>query len=221
MTEQEWLAWPDPQLMLEFVRGKASDRKLRLFGVACCRRIWQWINHEECRQAILSSEKFADGVATLQECNAANDAASVIADTSKEFLAVASSCAVSWATSTGPNGWDADTWSLLSAMQTAAYHTALVHEDQSPERAEQAGLLRDIFGLIPFRPVTLHPRWLTSTVVALAEGIYQDRAFDCLPILADALEEAGCNNKDILDHCRGPGPHVRGCWALDQILGKE
>jgi hypothetical protein len=79
--------------------------------------------------------------------------------------------------------------------------------------------LRDTFGN-PFRPVTLDPAWLTSTVLQLATGIYADRAFDRLPILADALQDAGCESADILAHCRGPGPHVRGCWVVDRVLGK-
>jgi hypothetical protein len=206
--------------MLEFLRGKASDRKLRLFAVACCRRIWGWIAHEECRQAILVSEQYADGETTLQECDAAGDAVSLISDTSTDFVVVASSCAVGWATSTGPEEWDAATWSLLSAMESAAYHAALVHEDQSPEQAEQADCLRDIFGN-PFRPVVVDPVWLTFTVVALAKGIDSDRASDRMPILADALQDAGCNNADILHHCRSEEPHVRGCWVVDLLLGKE
>jgi hypothetical protein len=85
--------------------------------------------------------------------------------------------------------------------------------------AIQARFLRDIFGN-PFRTVAIDPSWLTSTVVSLAEGIYTDRAFDRLTILADALQDAGCDDPDILDHCRGPGPHVRGCWVVDLVLGK-
>ncbi len=83
----------------------------------------------------------------------------------------------------------------------------------------QAAILRDIFGN-PFRTAPLDPVWLTSTVVALAEGIYADRAFDRMPILADALQDAGCDNDDILNHCRQPGEHVRGCWVVDLVLGK-
>jgi hypothetical protein len=99
-----------------------------------------------------------------------------------------------------------------------AYPTNFVRDD---ERARQIipPLLRDIFGN-PFHPASINPSWLTSTVVALAEGIYQDRAFDRMPILADALQDAGCDNEDILNHCLQPGEHVRGCWALDLILGK-
>jgi hypothetical protein len=80
-------------------------------------------------------------------------------------------------------------------------------------------LIYDIFGN-PFRPVAVDPTWLTSDALALATGIYQDRAFDRLPILADALQDAGCDNDDILNHCRQPGEHVRGCWVVDLVLGK-
>jgi hypothetical protein len=81
---------------------------------------------------------------------------------------------------------------------------------------------RDIFGN-PFRPVAIDPGWLAwsdGTVRKLAQATYDDRRFDLLPILADALEEAGCTDADILAHCRGPGPHVRGCWVVDLLLGK-
>jgi hypothetical protein len=83
-----------------------------------------------------------------------------------------------------------------------------------------ASLLRDIFGN-PFRPVAVDPGWRTSNVVSLADAIYADRAFDLLPVLADALEEAGCDNAEILSHCRQPAKHVLGCWAVDLLLGKK
>jgi hypothetical protein len=81
-------------------------------------------------------------------------------------------------------------------------------------------LLSDVFGN-PFHPVSVDSSWLTSTVLALATGIYSEKAFDHLPILADALQDAGCDNDDVLNHLRGPGPHVRGCWALDLVLNKS
>ena len=80
--------------------------------------------------------------------------------------------------------------------------------------------VRDIFGN-PFRPVTFDPRWRTSDVLGLARAIYDDRAFDRMPILADALMDAGCADEQVLGHCRGDGPHVRGCWVVDLVLGKE
>jgi hypothetical protein len=89
------------------------------------------------------------------------------------------------------------------------------------EKEPHSNILRDVFGNV-FRPVTLNPTWLTSNVLTLAQEIYDNRSFDRLPSLADVLEEApGCDNPEILAHCRGPGPHVRGCWALDLVLGKE
>lgn len=84
----------------------------------------------------------------------------------------------------------------------------------------ETDILRDVFGN-PLRPVIINPASITSNVRQLAELIYADRAFDRLPLLADALEEVGCDNADILAHCRGPGPHVRGCWVVDLLLGKE
>jgi hypothetical protein len=97
---------------------------------------------------------------------------------------------------------------------------ALLEDHPFPDGREAAEIIRDIFGN-PFRSVTAEPSWLTSTVVSLAEGIYADRAVDRLPILADALQDAGCADPDVLAHCRGPGPHVRGCWVVDLLLGKE
>ncbi|MBY0528517.1 MAG: hypothetical protein K2R98_34320 [Gemmataceae bacterium] len=81
-------------------------------------------------------------------------------------------------------------------------------------------MTRDIF-VNPFRPVTLISSWLTPTVTRLGETIYAERTFDLLPILADALEDAGCSDADILNHCRQPGEHVRGCWVVDLLLGKS
>ena len=93
--------------------------------------------------------------------------------------------------------------------------------DRDPDLANITPfLIRCVFGN-PFRPVSFEPSWLTSTVLALAEGIYHDRAFDRLPILADALQDAGCDTPEILEHCRGDGPHSRGCWPIDLILGKS
>ena len=84
----------------------------------------------------------------------------------------------------------------------------------------KAQILRDIFGN-PFRPITFDPSWRTSTVVSLAQQMYESRDFSAMPILADALADAGCSNEAILQHCRGPGPHVRGCFVVDLLIEKE
>ena len=111
-----------------------------------------------------------------------------------------------WGTSSGKS-WveDAVRWAdFFAAMNPAA---------------SKATIIRDIFGN-PFRPVALDPAWLTPTVVALASQLYESRDFGAMPILADALQDADCDNDAILDHCRGPGPHVPGCWVVDLVLGK-
>ena len=96
--------------------------------------------------------------------------------------------------------------------------------DMPPEYAEelavQAGLIHDIFGN-PFRSVTFSPEWRTDTALSLARQMYESREFGAMPILADALQYAGCDHDDLLAHCRGDGPHVRGCWVVDLVLGKE
>jgi hypothetical protein len=92
--------------------------------------------------------------------------------------------------------------------------------DGGPDIPVKCALVRDIFGN-PFRPVTLDPSWRTATVTSLGQAIYDQHAFDRMPILADALEDAGCTNQDILAHCRHPGEHCRGCWAVDVILGRS
>src|SRR5262249_35745156 len=98
--------------------------------------------------------------------------------------------------------------------------SALATENPEAEKAAQAELLRDVFG--PDKEtVTFDTQWLTPTVRALASRIYSGRLFDELPKLADALFDAGCRDETVITHCRGTGPHVRGCWVLDSVLGKN
>ncbi|MFO0850446.1 MAG: hypothetical protein U0871_18075 [Gemmataceae bacterium] len=104
-----------------------------------------------------------------------------------------------------------------SARHGLMQSLALMPPDDGADRL--AGVVRDVF-VNPADPVTFDKRWRTRAVVGLAEGIAADAGFDRLPVLADALEEAGCDDRRVLDHCRGPGPHVRGCWVVDGLLGK-
>jgi hypothetical protein len=224
MDEKEWLECTDPTPMLEFVRGKASDRKLRLFAVACSRRIWHLLVDKRGHKAVEVAERFADGAATKDECWTAGERA--------------------WEMEFGPErdiaGWtllgqDAQTGLDTHTCGLIAWAAASIAFDVNPwdssapvvgppvwraARGAQVALLRDIFGN-PFRPITLDPSKLSPTVTALAHAIYAERNFEAMPVLGDALEESGCNNEDILRHCRGPGEHTRGCWALDLVLGKE
>jgi hypothetical protein len=100
-----------------------------------------------------------------------------------------------------------------------AIHATAGLADGTTEQEAQSQFVREVFGN-PFRPIAIDPSWRTSTVVALAHGIYDERTFDRMPILADALQDAACDNDDVLNHIRGNGPHVLGCWALDALLGK-
>jgi hypothetical protein len=92
--------------------------------------------------------------------------------------------------------------------------------DNTRRLKRMAEACRDVFGN-PFRPVRFSPEWRTETAVGLAWQMYRSRKFSAMPILADALQDAGCDSADILDHCRSPGPHVRGCWVVDLVLGKK
>jgi hypothetical protein len=211
MTEEEWLECTDPEKMLEFLRGKVSDRRVRLFAVACCRRMWNLLKDERSREAVVVAERYADGLATEEErARAANaaDAANMLT-----YLAAPAVSAIHHNAVRAAEG----------ASELSAAFAVDADEGSQAESSAQAVMLRDILGN-PFRPVAIDPACLTwddGPISKLAQTIYDDRTFDRLPILADALEEAGCDNADILYHLRGPGPHVRGCWAVDLILGKE
>jgi hypothetical protein len=205
MTEKEWLICTDPHPMLERLRGRTSDRKLRLFAVACSRRIWTLID-DLGRIAVEAAENFADGNLGPDELRAAR------------LACQGAGGKASWyAAATRPE--IAARNAARSAQAGVASNPTLGTE--AGELLAQAGLVRDIFGPQSFRQIAVDPIWLTPGVVELAQTIYNDRAFERMPELADALHEGGCADEEMLGRCRGPGPHVRGCWALDMVLGKE
>jgi putative RNA 2'-phosphotransferase len=218
MTEQEWSRCVERWKMLEFLRYKATDRKLRLFAVACCRTVSHLLTDNRSHHAIEVAEDFADDKRSEEDLACAWEAAGEVSPAEHGSPARHHS----W------QGVHAAAWQVAEADAFDAARTTAVSTCEcthSPEAARQVEasqccLLRCIFSN-PFHPVTLQPSWLTSTVNALTEAVYQERAFDRLPILADALEDAGCTNTDCLNHCRYPGVHVLGCWCVDLILGKE
>jgi hypothetical protein len=225
MTKAEWLGCDDPGPMLAFVGDKASDRKLRLFACACARQIWGLLTDDRSRQAVEVAERFADGLAgprsrlrCHQNAYAAYQAAYEDGDTTSRnwqaSAALAANGAVSHDISYAVNAW----------MSAANAEAASANQQWTQQQRRYSRLLQDIVGN-PFRALPrLNPAWLAwegGTVAKLAAAVYEERAFDRLPVLADALEEAGCDAAELLDHLRGPGPHVRGCWALDLLLGKS
>jgi hypothetical protein len=235
MTEAEWLACTDPVLLLEFLQGKASDRKLRLYAVACFRGVWDSITNVSSQEAIQVLERYAEGQATAHELGQANwSAEAAIFDFDrrleryereqngirKGWLPLEDAIESPFVLTKEGNEISLDRASYIAAAIERATSESSFIDTQVDRSILDIHLIHDIFGN-PFRPSSLKPAWLTPNVVGLANGIYDDRAFDRLPILADALEEAGCDDEEILLHCRRPGEHVRGCWVVDLLTGRK
>ena len=210
MTEGEWDASADPQRMLEALRGKASNRKLRMFAVACTR----------LRLSRSADARSADEQQGLEFTLASLDKAEALAESGQS---PEPGPPVSPGSRARPL---VGIWMVDDAAEAARLCAR-------PDRATRLGplfltdgaaFLRCFFPN-PFRPPpAVDPSWLAwndGTVAKLAAAIYDGRRFADLPILADALEDAGCADAVILAHCRGPGEHVRGCWVVDLLLGKE
>jgi hypothetical protein len=225
MTEAEWLACDCPYTMLEFLQWKADHRKLRLFACACCRRNENIFAGEGSVITLRVAELYADGLATGDQLSAAAEQLStdVLGADPDRPLA---DPAYGPPSLNSPAFWAAHTHAPEAArsVRDAAEEIILINVGEGAARAEyvaQRVTLRDIFGN-PFRPFAFAPEWRTSTAVAIAQGMYESRDFSAMPILADALQDAGCDNADILNHCRDEkGVHVRGCWVVDLVLGKE
>ena len=212
MNESEWLACDDPGLMLGCVRISVVGRKVRLFAVACCRAMSGWLLDGRSREAVEVAEGFADGVRTDRELQRAygraRRAAGVVGGSPAQAV-----CSVTLTRFT-------DFEARRVAEQAASAFGDAGSAEWRDARSRQAGLLRDVFGN-PFRPVSFDPSWRTPTTGALARRMYDERDFAAMPLLADALQEAGCEVRDVLAHCRGGGEHVLGCWVVDLVLGKE
>jgi hypothetical protein len=223
MTEGEWLACTgdDTGDMQECLQGRGSERKLRLFACACCRRIEHLLTEEPSRRAVEVAERFADARATEPDLHDAWRQAEAAAY-EMLFLPEEALSEVSYNAALAAHWAAVDRLSERDAVELASHAAFYAQQTAGPpeERRWQAKALCDILGDREPLP-QVEPGWLTSDVVALARSIYDERAFDRLPILADALQDAGCENADVLDHCRGPGPHVRGCWVVDMLLGKH
>jgi hypothetical protein len=214
MTEAEWLACDDPLRMLAFAHAQAGERKLRLFACACARIDWRHLRPPH-HHAIDTAERVAEGRA----------APSALATHRALSLGVASG--------SGRTAAERAIERLIGAIfdRKGGYISVSAYETRWAEaRAEvypvACSLARCI--LFPFRTAARTPAWRTADAVAVAEGAYADRTAPDghltslrLSILADALEEAGCTDAAILSHLRSPGPHARGCWAVDLILGKS
>ena len=213
VTEVAWLNAADACSLLHQAREVSSERKYRLAGIALARHLFPVITHPDLIRGLEVAEQLADGVSNVADV-----------DRVREFFAAMST--VRHYEARGIAGENIFLASLVRESLTPRARRSRVIAYLSDHVAEQpenprVGVpeLRDIFGN-PFRPVGVDPTWRSESVITLAAGIYSDRAFDRLPILADALEEAGCDAHEVLTHCRGEGPHARGCWVVDSVLGR-
>jgi hypothetical protein len=274
MTEEELLHCPEPELMLDMLRRNVSDRRLRLFAVACCRRIWHLVRDERSRRAVDVAEAFADDTATDEQLLTAAESAGravreafVLTGESSyhpawsrptheyaHFAACEAALLTTWPyglTLTVPDGVveairhyggyaSAVQASFAAAKAVAhvshagaqaveacdsaeAHHLRIdIFAALSSERTRQLGIWKDLVGPETGYLVSHEERlrWEHRLIPKLAVAIYEDETFEHLPILADALEEAGCSDEEILGHLRGPEPHVRGCWVVDLLLDK-
>jgi hypothetical protein len=216
MTEAEWQECSEATVLLNFLRGKGSDRKWRLYACGCCRAAWHLLTDQQSRRAVEVAETFAEGGGSRQAlAEAHRQAVSVVQRETMLAGQMAARAAVA-----ASHDWQGSSGCEMAiraarALQARGYG------------AIACSLVHDVFGN-PYHPLPAAPTWMTPEVRTLAADEAIRGGFFAGPldpvrlaVLGDALEEAGCTNTEILDHLRGPGPHVRGCFVLDLLLGKE
>jgi hypothetical protein len=210
VSQDPWIQ-RDPAQLLELVAATASARKLRLFACAYCRRVIHLLPSSRGLEAIEAAEKFADARLSADDLRYARNAAWLSRDDAREqehdMAAVAATKVAE-----------------LELRPQAVVHAvaaALVEgfADDARERGEQFRLMHCIFGPTPEHSVDFHPGQLPPDVLALAHRIYDTKAFDALPELAEPLQQAGAGAASA--HCKEPGPHARGCWVIDGLLGRS
>jgi hypothetical protein len=224
VTEKDWLAARDPDDLLDYHRMKRDTRRLRLLAAACVRRMRTHVEatfrDPAFEHLIDVVERYADGAADRAEFIGARKPFRRAVRALGASLREPAKSAVRAFYCLADDAMEGMTVTVANARYVIQEANLGNREVVKAERAAQADLLRDIFGN-PFRPVAFDPAWRTSTAVALAGQVYESRDFVAMPILADALQDAGCDSADVLDHCRDPKQvHVRGCWVVDLALGK-
>jgi hypothetical protein len=237
MTEAEWMT-TDTDALLRRVGAGANERRLRLFACACCRQT-SWHNSRvEVSEYLLLVEQHSDGVPdnhereymerklkTIREAPSLSDslAQSVRDELDHGYGYCGSGVVHRGQIVAAEFGYAAAREAGFDATDRSRHVTrSLVYEDaKKAAREQQAPLVRDIFGRSYHKKARVQNRWRTSTAVGIALQMYDSRNFNAMPILADALQDAGCNDETILSHCRSAEPHVRGCWVVDLVLGKK
>ncbi len=216
MTEADWLAATDPVPMLAHLDALrlTSLRKARLLRVAAARSVWTELADERWRAAVEVAESYADG-----KC----DESEVVRHQKVLYGRYMTRGGGTW-----PGELDDPHHCMAQACVNGDKLVAMLSGGSAwrgysvPHTSRQLpALILDLYGN-PFRPAPpTDPRWLSAAAIDLAHAIYDGRAFDRMPELAGALEAAGCDSAELLAHCRGAGPHARGCWALDLVLGRR
>jgi hypothetical protein len=243
MTELAWLTasgragfWQ----MWQFAGDAAGARKARLLACAACRLRWDLLEDERSRAAVRGAERYADGLLGERERDrlrqAAWDAMRAIARVrdvppGRPFYAEGSDSPEAYLAAAAEVALGARPNAVVRDVTEHIWEGVRAEEEDEPARqargteywADLCRLLRELIGERPRRPIIPGAwlEWNGGTVPRLAQAIDDEGRFDDLPILADALEDAGCDNADLLKHCRKRDGHVRGCWALDLLLGKR
>ncbi|AMV24735.1 hypothetical protein VT84_10090 [Gemmata sp. SH-PL17] len=235
MTEKQWLKCAEPELMSELLKAKLSERKSRLLACAICRDMGKKIKDERYWKMIDTGELWADEGNQPPEAEEVwetgfnlYDEAQAAGDFNTHIAALYTTCCVEpdpLHLFFQPPKPEQQGWRRVLKISSEIVDRVLGDGTEGQvqvqkERRTWCCYAREVLGN-PFRPITFSPSWRTSTAVALAAQMYESRDFSAMPILADALQDAGCENTDILNHCRGPGSHVRGCWVVDLVLEKE
>jgi hypothetical protein len=235
----EWRSSPDPARLVELLGDRLTLRRARLFAVGYCRVHQNWITSAVARRLLELLERIAGG---MESESRLAEIPPQLADDQRGGAGLVRAAVIQ-------DSWTPRLAHYITHLQSLQYPVREldrgaaiayasrqsgpaprdVHADHPWHRVFQtayfefikpkADLLRCLFAN-PFGPVAFDPAWLTSTVRAMARGMYEGREFSAMPILADALQDAGCESEELLGHCRGPGPHVRGCWVVDLVLGQ-
>ena len=222
MTEEEWLDSDRLNFLFAGLRSaqpglrtNRGKRKFRLFANQCVRRLPSLSAHEKLLGVLDLYGKYLDGELLREEVAAFWNGLRYGVEARSDGGRPGGVLDRLFHTDTV---WSVTVWKWL----TETSYGADIGQWSTPpvDPKDLCTILRDIFGN-PFRPVSFEPERRTSTVVSLAKSMYESRDFSAMPILSDALQNAGCEHADILDHCRGSGPHVRGCWVVDLVLGKS
>ena len=220
--EEAFILTNEIQVSLARHGDRLSDRKRRLFACACCRdvRMWPLLVEEESRRAIEVSEQFADGLCNCDELEDARSAARMVAEGAKALIEKAGVWIGRVRAKATAGVAASKVAEIPLRLEEVADLVVKAMDDGMSGKLQPRFLLIEVAGNL-WHSIDVSDEWLTTEVVELAQASYDSRCFDRMSELADALKGAGCTNEDILAHCRGPYFHVRGCWVVDLILGKE